>query len=61
MKGVEQDYQYSEVMKEINQALVERKELRAQKAKLLSVKNLQRYAKKFNMEEPQQSHIIVVP
>jgi len=61
MKGVEQDYQFNKIVKNINSEVIISKELQAEKARLLSVRNLRRYAKKFKMKEPKQKQIIVIP
>lgn len=61
MKGVEQDYLNNTLSKEIDQTEVDGKELKAQKARLLSVKNLRGYAQNFDMKEPKQSQVIIVP
>lgn len=61
MKGVEQDYQYNEVSKKLRIHKIENKELKAKKANLLSVKKLKGFAKKYNLKQPNDKHIIVVP
>ena len=61
MKGIEQDYQYHEVSKAINQSKTENKELKAEKARMLSVKNLRTFAKKFNLKEPDEKQIVIIP
>ena len=61
MKGVEQDYKYNEIAKRIKVQTIENKELKAKRAKLLSVKQLKAMAKKFKYKEPDEKHIIIVP
>ncbi|MCT4642506.1 MAG: hypothetical protein N4A33_09455 [Bacteriovoracaceae bacterium] len=61
MKGVEQDYKYTEVLKKLKVEQVENKELKAKRASLLSVKKLKGFAKKYNLKEPTDKQIIVIP
>ncbi len=61
MKAVEQDYQYSSLMKKIEKHMIENRELKAKKAGLLSVKNLRKIARNHKMQEPKQRQIIVIP
>ena len=61
MKGIEQDYKYNDLAKRIDIQKIQNKELKAKKARELSVKNLKAYAKKFELQEPDEKHIIVVP
>lgn len=61
MKGIEQDYKYNELAKRLDIQKIQNKELKAKKARELSVKNLKAYAKKFKLQEPDEKHIIVVP
>jgi len=61
MKGVELDYKSSSVSKDIKKIKLENKELKAEKAKRLSMKNLRRLAKKYELKEPNQKQIIVIP
>lgn len=60
MRGIEMNYKISEVNKEIQQVTTENKELKAQKARLLSSKRLHYLAKKFNLREPSQNQVIVI-
>ncbi|MBF0361012.1 MAG: hypothetical protein HQK49_08370 [Oligoflexia bacterium] len=60
MKRIELDYKYYEINKDIDEARYENKELKAYKAKLLSVKNLNLLAKKYQMERPKEKQIIVI-
>ena len=61
MKGVETDYRINTVNEKIKTASMKNKELRAKKAKLLSVERLKRLAKKHDFSVPDQKQIIVVP
>ena len=61
MKGIEQDYKYHEVAKRIKIQKVQNKEFKAKRAKELSVKQLKAYAKKFNLQEPDEKRIIIIP
>lgn len=61
MKSVEVDYQITETEKEIKRIEVENKELKAQRARLLSVKNLKNIAQKYDLKQPEQEQIIVIP
>lgn len=61
MKGIEQDYQFNELTKATNQAKAENKELKAERARMLSVKNLRVFAKKFNLQEPDEKQIVIIP
>ncbi|MEX0798178.1 MAG: hypothetical protein WEB87_02450 [Bacteriovoracaceae bacterium] len=61
MKGIEQDYKFNEVSKALKVKEIENKELKADKAKMLSVKHLKGFAKKFDLKEPDENHIIIIP
>ena len=61
MKGIEQDYKYNEIAKRINVQRVQNKELKARKARELSVKKLKAYANKFELKAPDEKRIIIIP
>ena len=61
MKSVEMDYKISEVNKKIRKVEMKNKQLEATKAKLLSIKNLRRMAHKYELQEPKQNQIIIIP
>ncbi|MEC7182465.1 MAG: hypothetical protein VXY34_05195 [Bdellovibrionota bacterium] len=61
MKSVELDYKVSEVNEKIRKNEVENKKLEAVRARLLSIKNLRRFAKKYDLQEPKQNQIIIIP
>ncbi len=61
MKGIEQDYKYNELVKQIDRVNIENKELKARKASHMSVKKLREMANKYNLKEPSNKQIIVIP
>ncbi len=61
MKGIEQDYKYTDLGKRLGIQKIKNKELKAQRARELSVKKLKAYSKKFNLNEPDEKHIIIIP
>lgn len=61
MKGVEQDYKYNEIAKRISVQKIQNKELKAKRARELSVKKLKGYATKFGLEEPSEKKVIIIP
>lgn len=61
MKGIEQDYKYTEIAKRIKVQKIQNKELKAKKARELSIKKLKAYAKKFKLNEPDEKRIIIIP
>lgn len=61
MKGIEQDYRFNEISKSLKVQKIENKELKADRAKMLSVKHLKGFAEKFDLKEPDEKHIIVIP
>lgn len=61
MKGIEMDYQISDVNNDIETVTIENKELKAKKARLLSVNRLNDLAEKYDLKQPNQDQIIVVP
>lgn len=60
MKGIEQDYKLNEIQKVVDVHKIKNKELKAIKARELSVKKLKAYAKKFNLKEPNEKRIIII-
>ena len=60
MKSIEMDYKISSMNKDIEKVVLENKELGAVKAKLLSVRNLKKMAKKYDLKQPKQKQIIVI-
>ena len=61
MKGVELDYKITSVNKDIERVTLDNKELKAKKARLLSVKRLRKMASKYDLSQPRQKQIIVLP
>ncbi|PIK14412.1 hypothetical protein [Halobacteriovorax sp. JY17] len=61
MKGIELNYKITNMNKDIEKVALESKELRAKKARLLSVKNLRSIAHKYELKQPKQNQVIVIP
>ncbi len=61
MKGVDQNLRYGKLVRKIEDQKIYKKELKLEEAKLMSVKNLQRLAKKHKLTRPKQTQIIVIP
>ena len=61
MKSIEQAYQLNGLNQLIDKAVVQNKELKAERARMLSVKNLHALAEKFNLKEPGPEQIILIP
>ncbi len=61
MKGVELDYKINGIQKKIETVLIENKELKAQRARSLSIKSLRKMAKKHGLKQPKQKQMIVIP
>ena len=60
MKGIDLDYKIADVRKDMHYVTQEGKELKAKKARLLSVRRLRSLATKFSLSRPKQSQIIVI-
>lgn len=61
MKSIEQAYQLDGLATMMDKAVVLNKELKAQRARMLSVQRLRDYAEKFNLKEPGPEQIILIP
>ena len=61
MKGIEQDYKLNGIQKIVSVHQVKNKELKALRARELSIKKLKAYAKKFKLNEPDEKRIIIIP
>lgn len=61
MKGIEIDYKVSSLNKDIDRTLLVNKELKAKKAKLMSVNKLRKLASEHDLSQPKQKQIIVIP
>lgn len=60
MKGVDLDYKIADVRKDMKYIEQEGKELKAKKARLLSVKRLRSLASKYGLSQPKQKQIIII-
>lgn len=61
MKGLEQDYRFSEISQKIEIQRNENKELKAERARMLSIKNLRSFSNKYKLKEPDDKHLIIIP
>ncbi|MCK5072134.1 MAG: hypothetical protein KAQ98_01825 [Bacteriovoracaceae bacterium] len=61
MKVVEINYGIHSLNEKTSRTKLEHKGLSAKKARLLSVKNLQKIAKKYKLSQPKRKQIIVIP
>ncbi len=61
MKGIEQAYQLNSIESEIDKASIESKELKAQRAREMSVHKLREFAVKYDLKEPGPEQIILIP
>lgn len=61
MKNIEMDYKITHTNREIEKVILDNKELKAKKAKLLSSDKLRKLAAVHNLDQPKQEQIIVVP
>ena len=61
MKTVELDYEIARINKLVKKKRQEGRDLRAKRAKMLSIRNLRAMARKYNLNEPEQKQIIVIP
>lgn len=61
MRGIEQDYAFNDLVKKYEKVSLTNKELKAQRAKLLSITNLRKIAKRNNLNPPTDKQIIVIP
>ena len=61
MKGVEQDYAFNELEKKVKVQQSQNKELKAKRARQLSMKKLKALADKFDLSEPDEKRIIIIP
>lgn len=61
MKSIEQAYQLDGLTTAMDKAIVENKEVKAQRARMLSVQRLRDFAEKFNLKEPGPEQIILIP
>lgn len=61
MKNVEMDYTISKTNREIEKVVLDNKELKAKKARMLSAEKLRKLASLHNLDQPKQDQIIVIP
>ena len=61
MKGIEQAYVLNNLKKKIDKVTIKNKELKAQRARSMSVQKLRSFAVKYNLKEPGPEQIIHVP
>lgn len=61
MKNVEMDYQITKANKDIEKVLLDNKELKAKKARMLSSEKLRKLASAHNLDQPKQDQVIVIP
>ena len=60
MTGIDMDYKMTKLRGDIKTITIQNKELKAQKANLLSVDKLKRIARRFKLSEPKEEQIIVI-
>ncbi len=61
MKNVEMDYKISKTNKDIEKVILDNKELKAKKARMLSSEKLRKLAAVHNLDQPKQEQVIVIP
>lgn len=61
MKNVEMDYTISKTNREIEKVVLDNKELKAKKARMLSADKLRKLAMAHHLDQPKQDQIIVIP
>lgn len=61
MKNIEMDYTISKTNREIEKVIMDNKELKAKKARMLSADKLRKLAMAHNLDQPKQDQIIVIP
>lgn len=61
MRGIEQAYQLNNIEADIQKATIQNKELKAQRAKEMSVPRLREFASKYDLKEPGPEQIILIP
>lgn len=61
MKNVEMDYVITKTNREIEKVILDNKELKAKKARMLSAEKLRKLAAVHNLDQPKQDQIIVIP
>jgi hypothetical protein len=61
MKGIEQAYSLNTIESDIHKATIRNKELKAQRAREMSVHRLREFAVKYELKEPGPEQIILIP
>jgi cell division protein FtsL len=61
MKGIEQAYLVNNIETDIAKATIRNKELKAQRAREMSVPRLREFAVKYDLKEPGPEQIILIP
>lgn len=61
MKNVEMDYTISKTNREIEKVILDNKELKAKKARMLSGEKLRKLALLHKLNQPRQDQVIVIP
>jgi hypothetical protein len=61
MKGIEQAYLLNSIKQDIHKATIRNKELKAQRAREMSVPKLREFAAKYDLKEPGPEQIILIP
>lgn len=61
MKGIEQAYSLNNINSEIQKASIHNKELKAQRAREMSVPKLREFAVRYGLKEPGPEQIILIP
>ncbi len=61
MKGIEQAYLVNNIEQEIFKTSIKNKELKAQRARNMSVTRLREFAVTYNLKEPGPEQIILIP
>jgi hypothetical protein len=61
MKGIEQAYSLNNIEQDIQKATIRNKELKAQRAREMSVPRLREFAVKYDLKEPGPEQIILIP
>ncbi len=61
MKGIEQAYELNNIENDIQKSIIRNKELKAQRAREMSVPKLREFAVKYDLKEPGPEQIILIP
>ncbi len=61
MKGIEQAYLLNNIQHDIEKSIIRNKELKAQRAREMSVPRLREFAVKYDLKEPGPEQIILIP